>query len=223
MSKKNQKVQLATMSTEAIALLSGFSVAITEIKKLTDAHKTAVDAVKKNIETLMTEVEEGEKLGTLTAERKSEIEQLLYVLQKKIVTLDNALKDDKKPYIKAKKSALALVPENIYSGYKSAWESGKTAVWNADIRAFLKATGVEVGNDTAVQNFADIMTVRCSGSKNASAKDESGRLLAVKGQRTFEETVMKTFIDYCVVEKGVLDRAEDGTITRHDFNANDAE
>lgn len=217
MSKKNQKIQLATMSTQAVSLLSGYSVAITALKKLTDAHKAEVAKHQENITKLLQEVEESTKLGKLSADRKTAIEQLITTLNGKIMKADLQFKEDKKPYVTAKNAALALVPQNIYDGYCKAWGDGNTALWNVDIREFLRATGIDVGNDVAVQNFANVMRVRCAGSRNASAKDTSGRLLSVKGQRSFDDSVMKTFIDYCVIEKGVLDRAEDGTITKHVF------
>lgn len=217
MSKKNQKVQLATMSAQAVSLLSGYSVAITALKKLTDAHKAEVSAHQENIKKLLQEVEESTKLGKLAPDRKVAIEQLITTLNGKIMRADIKFKEDKKPYVTARNAALALVPQNIYDGYVKAWGDGNTAMWNVDITAFLRATGVDVGNDVAVQNFANVMRVRCAGSRNASAKDTSGRLLSVKGQRSFDDTVMKTFIDYCVVEKRVLNRAEDGTITKVSF------
>ena len=216
--KKNQKVNLATMSESAIALLSGYSVAITELKKLSDAHKADSDKISADIKTLLKESEDGKKTGTLTDDRRTEIEQLVYTLNNRQMALDVQFKEDKKPYVKAKNSALALVPQNIYDGYVAAWGDGNTALWNVDIAEFLKATGIDIhDNVVGVANFANVMRVRCSGSRNAPKSDTSGRLLAAKGQRTFDETVMKCFLDYCVVEKSVLDRAEDGTITKHIF------
>lgn len=216
--KKNQKVNLATMSESAVSLLSGYSVAITALKKLTDAHKDEVSRLNENIQTLLKEAEEGKKMGTLTDERRSQIESLITTLNVRIMKADVQFKEDKKPYTSAKNSALALVPQNIYDGYVSAWGDGNTALWNVDIAEFLKATGIDVrDNVVGVANFANVMRVRCSGSRNASPKDTSGRLLAAKSQRSFDDTVMKCFIDYCVVEKGILDRAEDGTITKHIF------
>lgn len=219
-SKKNQKVQLANMSEQAISLLSGYSVAITELKKLSDAHKEAVDGVQKNIDELLKEAEDGKKVGTLTDERQQEIEQLVFTLNNKKMRLDIKFRDDKKPFTTARNSALALVPQSIYDGYAKAWGDGNADLWNADICAFLRATGIKIEDATGVQNFANVIRVRCAGSRNASSKkNESGMLLQTKSQRNFDDTVMKCFIDYCVVEKHVLDRAEDGTISRHDFSA----
>jgi len=223
MSKKNQKVQLANLSTEALALLSGYSVAITEIKKLSATHKAENDRIRANIETLKKEAADGKKLQTLTTDREEEIQSLIETLTLQIMRNDAQFQSDKKPYVKAKNAALAMIPEDVYRSYTRAWEDGKDALWVADIKKFLEATGVDVGNEVAVANFAAVMKIRCAGSRNASAKDTSGRLLAVKGQRTFDETVMKCFIDYAVVEKGVLDRAEDGTITRHIFEEKQTE
>ena len=184
MSKKNLKINLSTMSENAVALLSGYSVAVVALKKLSDAHKAESDRLTANIAELLKEVEEGKKLGTLTPERSEQIAQLITTLNMKKMQNDEQFKEDKKPYTAAKKAALVMVPENIYDGYVKAWEGGSVALWNVDICAFLRATGIDTSDDVRVQNFANIM---------------------------------KVFIDHCVVEKGVLDRAEDGTITRHCF------
>lgn len=214
MSKKNQKLQLANLSVEVVNKLSGYSVAITALKKLANQFKADTKPLEDERKKLLEEVTEKTKLNTLTQARKVEIETRLTVISTDIMKLENQLKEDKKPYTKAKKDALVLVPQGIYDSYCKAWESGQDALWTVDLREFVKACGINVENDIAVANFAGIMKVRCAGSKNATGKDDTGRLLAVKGQRTFDETVMKTFIDYCVIEKKVLDRAEDGTITK---------
>lgn len=219
-SKKNQKVQLANISEQAISLLSGYSVAITELKKLSDAHKADVEKIDGQIAELLKEAEEGKKTGTLAEDRRQAIEQLVFTLNNQKLRLDIKFRDDKKPFVTAKNNALALIPQSIYDGYAKAWADGNTALWNVDICAFLRATGIKISDVTGVQNFANVIRVRCAGSRNASSKkNESGMLLQAKGQRNFDETVMKCFIDYCVVEKHVLDRAEDGTISRHDFSA----
>lgn len=218
-SKKNQKVNLSTMSEQAVSLLSGYSVAITELKKLSDAHKATVDEIDKKVADLLKEAEEGKKTGTLSEERQAAIEQLVYTLGNQRMRADKAFTEAKKPFNTAKNAALALVPQSIYDGYVAAWADGNVALWNVDICAFLRATGIKIGdNVTGVQNLANVIRVRCAGSRNASSKkNDTGMLLAAKGQRNFDETVMKCFIDYAVVEKHVLDRAEDGTITRHEF------
>lgn len=216
-SKKNQKLQLSAISAVAVENLSGYSRALVELKKLTDAHKAAVEPLEKERDNLLKEFAEGKKLNTLTQEREVAIQTRLTLISRDIMALDADLKEDKKPWNKAKKSALVMIPESIYGSYKSAWADGQDALWTVDIRNFIRACGINAENDVAVANFAGVMKVRCAGSRNASAKDTSGMLLAAKSQRTFDETIMKTFIDYCVVEKKVLTRAADGTITKVEF------
>lgn len=217
MSKKNEKLQLADLNIQAVEKLSGYSMALVALKKLADAHKAKVTPLETERAGLLKEFAESEKLGTLTQERKVAIETRLTLISRSIMSLEDDYKEDKKPYNKAKKDALVMVPGSIYESYKAAWENGNDALWTVDLSNFVRACGINVDNDTAVANFANVMKVRCAGSRNASAKDTTGRLLAVKGQRTFDETVMKTFIDYCVVEKRVLTRTENGEIEKVQF------
>lgn len=217
MSKKNEKLQLADLNIQAVEKLSGYSVALVALKKLADDHKAKVTPLETERAELLKEFAESEKLGTLTQERKVAIETRLTLISRSIMSLEDEYKEDKKPYNKAKKAALAMVPGSIYESYCKAWESGQDALWTVDLRNFVRACGIDTSNETAVANFAGVMKIRCAGSKAAGSKDTTGRLLAVKGQRTFDETVMKTFIDYCVVEKHVLTRAENGEIEKVQF------
>lgn len=217
MSKKNQKLQLADLNIQAVEKLSGYSVAIVALKKLADQYKANIAPLEEERDKLLKEYNEGKKLNTLTQVREVEIETRLTMISRDLMTKEEEYKEDKKPYNKAKKAALVMVPGSIYESYCKAWESGQDALWTVDLRNFVRACGIDTSNDTAVANFAGVMKIRCAGSKSAGAKDTTGRLLAVKGQRTFDETVMKTFIDYCVVEKRVLTRTENGEIEKVQF------
>lgn len=211
MSKKNAKINFANLSENAVILLSGYNQAIVALKQLKEQYKSDSDKIQKNLDALMEE-----SAGEVSESRKIEIQQLVFTLNKQAKALDLQFAADCKPHNKAKAAALALVPDNIYKGYVSAWETGKKSVWERDIKEFIVAMGINVGDCVAIKNFADLFQVRCAGSRNAGVKD-GNMLIKVKGQRTFDDTVIRCFIQHCVEDKGVLDRAEDGTLTKHNF------
>lgn len=218
MSKKSKKLNLAELSTRGLELLNGYSVAAVSLKRLAAEQAAEEKPLTAEREELRKELIAD---GT-TAARRAEIGTRLFGISKELTAIAAEYGEEKKPHRRAQSAALALVPEEVYRGYVTAWESGADALWTVCIRDFVRRIGIGVEDDVKVANFAATMKFRVSGSRKATKKDESGRTLAAKSARTFDRAVMDAFIDYAVVDKGVLDRAADGSLSRHVFEGQTA-
>ena len=151
----------------------------------------------------------------------------------------NSIIEAMKPHKEAMKKATGFVPVGIYEAYKLAMLKGNIrATGSLEVTSGKKSKMVEIKEgfsfkdcvisyvrnfgtdcfetvtDKNIEKVATTLLLRCSGMR----KNNKGTTLSTyKSKQGFHDLFIRVVIDYLVYEKGVLDRAEDGSITRHQF------
>jgi hypothetical protein len=236
-SKKSVKINLGTINEESMAKLSAYHVARAELIRLREERKTSIEKVEIEIEELKKArkeaLEQGEDTDTVIAKYD------ILPLTNKINAINEKFKEDCKPHNLAKKSALELIPDQIYHAYLLTMSTGNpsakgTVVTKRDkdnkvkesvkvdktmatlIKEFATTIGLgNADNESAISKFATIMATWSNGMIKANKGDD---YLKVKSESQYKEIFMLAFLQYAIIEKKVIIVNEDNTLAMRDFS-----
>lgn len=234
---KNVKINLGTINEESIAKLSAYHVARAELIRLREEKRTAIEKIEAEIETLKQArkeaLEKGENADTVIAKYD------ILPLNMKINAINEQFKEDCKPHNLAKKSALDLVPDNIYHAYLLTMATGNpsskgTVVTKRGkdgqvketvqvektmanlIKDFANTIGLgNTDNESAISKFATIMSTWTNGLIKCNKGDN---FLKVKSESQYKEIFMLAFLQYSIIEKNVIIVNEDNTLSMRVFS-----
>lgn len=145
--------------------------------------------------------------------------------------LEAKYKKDCEPHNKAKKEAMSLLNDTLYHSYVLSMQKGDLSAkgklviqkkksseeytldksFKGIICDFLDTIGCRnQDNATALDKFAQTMSIRTSGMvRNSKGED----YIRVKSASQFKEIFMLAFLQYTIVEKGVITVNDDGTLS----------
>lgn len=223
-----KKINFGTINEETVNTLSNFSVALEEQKKIDKKYRDD----KKEIESRLKNTKEKRNnaiLGGMNpneAVEKFNIDAPLRELDK----LNDTHKANVAPYKEAINKALNLVPNEIYHAYmltikkgdnsaKGKLKLGKDEIkvektFKTLIKEFLENIGIVSGTDTQIDKFATSMVVRCGGGKKANGEN----YITTKPAKQFKELFILSFLQFTIVEKGVIVKNDDNTLSMKVFD-----
>lgn len=225
----SKKINFGTIKEESIEMLSQFHCAIFELRSWSDWRKAELEKVDEEIAATL------EKRKKAIAEGMTENEAIsaysVDSLYKEKTRIEKEYDTETKKHKTAMKEAQKMVDDNIYHAYVLCWRKGdlnakgvytvkkgkKTVDVSVDksFKEYVKEFCTEIGcanteNETAMDKFADVMRVRCSGGRIMS-KGEN--YVAERSESQFKKFFMYNFLQYTIVDKGVITVNDDNTLS----------
>lgn len=224
----SKKVNFGTINQETISTLSAWNVAkveLSSLKKKLDAdkapHEEAIEKAKKNRQT---DIDAG--LPVDEAVRKWPTEEHYTAIS----ALEEAYKKACEPHKKAQKAAYAMIEDIMYYSYVLAMQKGDCGatgkltvkkgkdevIYTFDksfkgyIADFLEKIGCYTDNATALGKFADVMKTRTAGVVKSN---KDGEYIKAKSPSQFKELFVRAFLQYVIVDKGVVTVNDDNTLS----------
>lgn len=225
----SKKINFGTINAESIETLSRFHVAHVELRKLNEWKKSEIEKVQKGIE----EVKEARKKD-MESGISADVAISNHSLEDWLIKQNNILSeyDEKsKPHKDAQKEALKMLPDNLYYAYVLAMRKGDLSASGTlttkkgknsveikvekSLKNYIKDFSETIGcantdNDTAMSKFAQTMSVRVSGNRVVN-KGEA--FVSEKSASQFNKLFMYNFLQYVIIEKGVVVINEDNTLS----------
>lgn len=207
----SKKVIFGTINAESLSKLSDFHVAMINIDATNKEYKDKKDAVNEKLNTMLENRQNDLDAGIPTDEvvRKWDVAPLNKELRKLAEEQKKALE----PYKTAYKEAMSLLPDSLYEGYEQAMSNGNMSKLTSAIHPFLIEIGC-ITTESTTSKFAQVMSIRCSGARKASGKSKAaGNFISNKKENQFKEIFMLAFLQYVIVDKGVVTINEDNTLS----------
>lgn len=225
----SKKINFGTINDNSMSKLSAYHVAYLELKSLRDIYKSDMDKLveeeAKILENRKNELDAGMPTDEVISKWSTE------EVHSKMRKREAKYKEDCKPHNEAKKNALALISDTLYHAYVLSMQKGNLAAkgtltiqkkksseeykieksFKSIICDFLDTIGCRnQDNATALDKFAQTMSIRTAGMvRNNKGED----YIKVKSANQFKEIFMFAFLQYTVVEKGVITANDDGTLS----------
>lgn len=235
----NVKINLGTINNESMEKLSAFHYAIMELRRLRTEKRSAIEKIEKQIE----ELKESRKKALEQGESVEEVvvKYDILPLTNQISAIEEQFKKDCEPHNKSRKSAMDLIPSDIYYAYLLVMENGNPSAkgtvvtkrdkdgkvketvkvektMNALITDFANTIGLgNAENESAITKFATIMATRTNGMIKANKGED---YIKVKSESQYKEIFMLSFLQYAIIEKKVIIVQEDNTLVMRDFSQN---
>lgn len=222
----SKKINLGTINNVTINALSTFHVAIIEAKKASKAHSEKNKALNEELEKQIAKRDEAIKSGKTPEEAINEFSvELIY---KKINAENERYKKAMKALNDDKKEGYSLLSDALYSSYLLAMKRGDFNAtgklkdvsveksFKALVKEFLTGIGCDAENNTALDKFVNTMVVRVAGMKKASATSDD--YVVSKSKRQFNELFLLCFLQYTIVDKGVITVNDDNTLSMTIYN-----
>lgn len=229
-----QRINFGTIKEESINTLSAFHVAHVELRKLAEAKKEAIEKINAQIEEIkearQKDIDSGIAVDVAISNHSLES---VFAERSRIETqYDN----DTKPHKDAQKEALKLLPDSLYNAYVLAMRkgdlsaSGKLTVKRGkkeeeltvekSLKCYIKDFAETIGcanteNETAMNKFAQTMSVRVSGNRVVNKGDD---YVSEKSASQFKKLFMYNFLQYVIIEKGVVVVNEDNTLSMKKYD-----
>lgn len=225
----SKKINFGTINTEALNKLSAYHMAYTELKALRTQFKSDMDELKKKETTILKNRQNDIDAGIPTDEviRKYSLEEV----HAKMRALETQYNKDCKPFKKSKKEAMSLLDDNLYYSYVLSMQRGKLDAkgiltiqkkksseeykldksFKGIVCDFLDTIGCRnQDNATALDKFAQVMTIRTSGMIRCNKGDD---YVKVKSASQFKEIFMLAFLQFTILEKGVITVNSDNSLS----------
>lgn len=227
------RINFATLNSDSLKAFSDFNLAFHKLRELRDVYKAESAKIAERrasiIEQRDNALAEGRDRDTVLAQFST------LEVDNEQRALDAKYEDDCKPYKELKKSAMALVDVNLYYGYLLAQKNGsldskgsitlkkgkntqKVEVdkgYKTIIADFLVTIGcTKTDDDKAMTKFVQTMAVRTSGMIKCNKGDD---YVKVKSNTQYNELFMANFLQFLVVDRGLLVQNEDFSLSVKQF------
>lgn len=221
----SKKINFGTINEKAMDSLSTYHKSYQTLRELRSEYKKDMDAFSieesKILENRKNDLEAG--LPTDEVIRKWSLEEVQTKIRARKVKLDKECE----PFNKSKREALNLIDNELYNAYIVSMKKGSFSatgttivgnkIYNSSksftemISNFLNDIGA-LGQDnaTALNKFVQIMAVRTSGMIKCSKGDD---YIKVKSSSQFKELFMLAFLQYTILEKGVITINDDYSLS----------
>lgn len=225
----SKKINFGTINAEVMNKLSAYHVAYTELKSLRSKYNSDKAELQKEEKKIM----ENRKID-LDAGLPSDEVTAKWSIEKvhaKMRALELEYNKACEPLNEAKREALKLLNNDLYYSYVLSMQKGDLSAkgklviqkkksseeydlqksFKGIICDFLDTIGCRnQDNATALDKFAQTMSIRTSGMvRNSKGED----YIKVKSASQFKEIFMLAFLQYTIVEKGVITVNDDGTLS----------
>ena len=225
----SKKINFGTINSASIKTLSDFHVAHVELRKLNDEKKSALEKVEEKIAKIKEERQKAVD-GGMSADDAiiaHSFEEAFTERNTIIAKYD----EESKPHKDAQKKALEMLPNNLYYAYVLAMRKGDLSAKGVltikkkkesieyklekSLKGYVRDFAEEIGcsnteNETAMEKFAQTMSVRVSGNRILSKGDE---FVGEKSASQFNKLFMYNFLQYVIIEKGVVVVNDDNTLS----------
>lgn len=223
-----KKINLGTINETSLEKLSAFHVAIMELKSLRDVYKDDIEKLNAKKDALIQSRKDALASGMSVDEVAVKFD--LLPIDNELRARTQKFEEDCKPHKASKKDALSLISENLYYAYVLSMKKGDLSArgtltlkkgkkeeeytvaksFKDTIKDFLVEIGCDASNDTALNKFADCMKARTSGMRKCNRGED---YVTVKSLSQFNELFMLAFLQYTIIEKGVITVNDDATLS----------
>lgn len=224
-----KKINFGTINEKSMAELSAYHVAYLQLKSLRAKYKEDMDKLVTKEEKIIANRKNDIEAG-IPAEEAIEKWSLEEVYSDKR-KLEYQYKKDCEPHNKNKKEAIKLLDDNLYFAYVLSMQKGDLSAkgtltiqkkkkseeykieksFKGIICDFLDTIGCRnQDNATALDKFAQTMSIRTAGMVRCNKGED---YIKVKSASQFKEIFMLAFLQYTIIEKGVITVNEDGSLS----------
>lgn len=211
-----RKINFGTINAQAIEALNAWNYVDLNGQEVRKTAKAQVDSAQKKIDDILAlrhqAVAEGLSIDEAVAKYSTvEAQAILLKAQDNVKDVAKSLREKQ---VRAK----ALVPADLYKAYTVKNATGDSAPFVAGIREFLATLGINTP-EVATEKFAETLAVRIGRGKATGKVKREGHKSQDFKEAQFADMVIREFLEFLINDKGVLDQAQDGTLSYHDFDA----
>lgn len=214
-----KKINFGMINADSLKAFSAWNVVDVTGTAVRSTAKQAVTTAQATLDALLASRAQAMAAGMSAddAIRKYSTVQAQVDLEK----AQNAYKDTCADLRNRQVPARALIPADLYKAYVLKNQSGDFEPFVLGVREFLVTLGLDAPA-VASEKFAETICARI-GRKNATGKAKTeGHKSADLTKQAFADRFIREFLEFCLIDKGVLDQAEDGTLSLHNFDADTA-
>lgn len=215
-----KKINFGTINNQAMEALNNWNYVDLNGAEVRKTAKAQVESAQKKIDDIlafradavadgMTVDEAVQKYSTVEA-------------QASLLKAQDDAKDVAKNLREKQNQAKALVPVDLYKAYTVKNTTGDSAPFVAGITEFLATLGINTP-EVATEKFAETLAVRLGRGKATGSSKKDGHKTQDLREKSFADMVIREFLEFLIFDKGVLDQAQDGTLSYHDFSKDNAE
>lgn len=215
-----KKINFGTINNQAMEALNNWNYVDILGGEIRATAKKAVNDAQARIDAILAERQEAVK-GGMSLDDAVKAHSTVEAQSALLKAQDNQ-KETAKSLREKQNGAKALVPADLYKAYTVKNQNGDAAPFVLGIREFLATIGINTP-DVATAKFAETLAVRL-GRNNATGKQKKeGHKRQDLKEAQFADAVIREFLEFLINDKGVLDQAQDGTLSYHDFSKDNAE
>ena len=214
-----KKINFGTINTQALIALNHWNYVDLNGAEVRKTAKALVDDAQKKIDNILALRADAIARGLTVDEAVAKYSTV--EAQAGLLKAQDDAKDVSKDLRDKQNEAKALVPADLYKAYTVKNTTGDAAPFAAGITEFLATIGVNTP-EVATEKFAETLAVRLGRGKATGSNKKGGHKTQDLKEKSFADMVIREFLEFLIFDKGVLDQANDGTLSYHDFDADKA-
>lgn len=215
-----KKINFGTINAQAVDALNAWNYVDLNGQEVRKQAKALIDAAQGQIDSILALRAEAVKNGMSIDEAVAKFSTVK--AQTDLLNLQETAKEQAKVLREKQNKAKALVPADLYKAYTVKNATGDSAPFVAGIREFLATLGINTP-EVATEKFAETLAVRIGRVKATGKVKREGHKSQDFKEAQFADMVIREFLEFLINDKGVLDQAQDGTLSYHDFSKDNAE
>lgn len=215
-----KKINFGTINNQAMEAINNWNYVDLNGAEVRKTAKAQVESAQKKVDDILAIRADAVAQGLTVDEAVQKYSTV--EAQASLLKAQDDAKDVAKNLREKQNGAKALVPADLYKAYTVKNQTGDAAPFVLGIREFLGTIGINTP-DVATAKFAETLAVRL-GRNNATGKQKKeGHKRQDLKEAQFADAVIREFLEFLINDKGVLDQAQDGTLSYHDFDADKAD
>lgn len=224
-----KKINLGTINNATMKKLSQFNVAVYKLRDLASEKNKELQVLEAERLVITKKRQEAQANGKTLDEVIREYS--VVEIEGKIGDLEKKYKELMEDHKKNKKDIpSSLVPAGLYNAYQLAMQKGDLAAkgwliiekksgdekyeidksFKDQIKDFLVNIGCDASNNTALDKFVTVMSVRTAGMIQCNKGEH---YVKVKSVYQFNTIFVRAFLEYCINDKGVITKNKDYTLS----------
>lgn len=215
-----KKINFGTINAQALTALNNWNYVDLNGREVRKTAQAQINSAQKKIDDILAlradAVAQGMPIDE-AVQKYSTVEA-----QASLLKAQDDQKETAKGLREKQNEAKALVPVDLYKAYTVKNTTGDSAPFVAGITEFLATLGINTP-EVATEKFAETLAVRLGRGKATGGNKKDGHKTQDLKEKSFADMVISEFLEFLIFDKGVLDQAQDGTLSYHNFSKDNAE
>lgn len=215
-----KKINFGTINAQVLTVLNNWNYVDLNGREVRKTAQAQIGSAQKKVDDILALRTDAVSAGMPIDEAVSKFSTI--EAQNALLKAQDDAKDVAKDLREKQNQAKALVPVDLYKAYTVKNTTGDSTPFVAGITEFLATIGVNMP-EVATEKFAETLAVRLGRSRATGSNKNDGHKTQDLKEKSFADMIIREFLEFLIFDKGVLDQAQDGTLSYHDFSKDNAE